>query len=95
MIRATVKPDRVAQLVAAAEKTFAAIAEVGPIGVHYASTKLADDVTFVVLLALEKDTDNPLATIPEFVEFQQSFWQWIDGPPAVEEITVVGSYGLF
>lgn len=94
MIRAKVNADNVAEVEAAVEQTFAAIEKAQPAGVRYASAKLDDGVTFVVLLALES-TGNPLEAIPEFVEFQNKLKGWIVEPPTAERLSVVGSYQLF
>ena len=95
MVRAKVKAESVTEAEAAAEKMFAAIEQAQPEGVRYASCKLADGVTFVALLQLDEGVENPLPAIPEFREFQASLKDWVDGPPTPEELTVVGSYGLF
>ncbi|HEY7045772.1 MAG TPA: hypothetical protein VH373_01030 [Jatrophihabitantaceae bacterium] len=98
MVRTQVRPDRVADVEAAVQKTFAAIDAAQPQGVRYASTKLADGVTFVVLLELPGDADpgaNPLMAIPEFAELQANLKGWLAGPPTAEPLQVVGSYRLF
>jgi hypothetical protein len=97
MIRAQVKAEVVDEVEAAATKMFAAIEAAGPTGVRYASTKVADEVglTFVILLAVEDGTENPLGAVPEFVEFQSALQGWLAGPPTVEQLSVVGSYALF
>jgi hypothetical protein len=94
MVRAKVKPESAAEAEAATRRMFSALAEARPVGVHYASCKLGDGVTFVALVALDDPENNPLPSIPEWVAFQQSLEGWRDGPPAVEQLTVVGSYGL-
>ena len=93
MIRAQVKDECIAEAEAAARTMFAAINEVRPAGVKYASSRAGDN-TFVVLLALEGD-QNPLIAIPEFREFQAALPQYLAGPPVVEQLDVLGSYGLF
>jgi hypothetical protein len=95
MVRSKVKPESVADVEAAIEKVFAAIGEAKPAGVRYASSRLGDGVTFVALLQLADGIDNPLPAIPAFIEFQEHLKQWTDGPPTVEQLTVVGSFGLF
>jgi len=94
MVRAKVKPESAAEAEAATRKMFAALNEARPAGVHYASCKLEDGLTFVALVALDNPEDNPLVSIPEWAAFQESLERWRDGPPAVERLTVVGSYGL-
>ena len=66
-----------------------------PQGVRYASCKLPDGETFVILLELDDDADNPLLAVPAFRDFQATLQDWIAEPPAVEQLTPVGSYRLF
>ena len=49
----------------------------------------------MIALGLEDGVDNPLAAIPEFQEFQAGLPTWLAGPPRPEQLTVLGSYGLF
>jgi hypothetical protein len=96
MVRAKVKPESASEAEAATRSMFSALNHAHhPAGVHYASCKLADGVTFLALVALEDQANNPLPAIPEWVAFQESLEAWRDGPPDVEQLTVVGSYGLF
>jgi hypothetical protein len=95
MVRAKVKADKVADLEKAAGEMFAAIEAAGPPGVRYASCKLPDGETFVILLALDDDEDNPLVAVPAFRDFQDNIRNWIAEPPAAEVLTPVGSYRLF
>jgi hypothetical protein len=95
MVRATIKAGKVAEVERAAKEVFTAIEAARPPGVHYASCKLADGETFVILLGLDDDEDNPLLAIPAFRNFQENLQSWLAGPPALEELTPVGSYRLF
>ena len=95
MMRAAVKPEHVADVEAAVTTMFAAIERAEPQGVRYASCKLADGETFLVLLELEGGIDNPLPTVPEFLAFQQGLGGWLARPPVPEQLEVVGSYRLF
>jgi hypothetical protein len=95
MVRAKVKPDTSAQLESAAQKMFAAIHAAHPEGVQYASSRLADGMTYVALLKLDDGIENPLPRLPAFVEFQENVKAWMTEPPTVEQLTVVGSYNLF
>jgi hypothetical protein len=90
-----VKAESVADIDTAAEKMFGAINAARPEGVKYASTRLADGVSVVALLAVDDLADNPLAAIPEFREFQERLKDWLAEPPTVEPLTVLGSYELF
>ncbi len=94
MIRAKVKPESVADLEASARAMFSAIEAQQPGGVKYASLRLADGETYVILLALASPPENPLTDIPEFRAFQDGLEGWLAGPPTAEHLTVVGSYNL-
>jgi hypothetical protein len=95
MLRPKLKADSVEAAEAAIKTMFAAIEQAKPEGVRYASGKLADGVTFVVLLALDEGIENPLGAIPEFREFQQNLKDWIVEAPIPDQLTVVGSYRVF
>lgn len=77
------------------KKCFTAIEAVQPQGVRHASCRLPDGVTYVILLGLDDDENNPLLSVPAFRDFQESLKTWIAEPPVVEELTPVGSYRLF
>jgi hypothetical protein len=95
MIRAKIKADKTADVEKSAIEMFTAIEAAQPQGVHYASCKLADGVTYVILLGLDNDENNPLGAVPAFRNFQENLKTWIAEPPTIEELTPVGSYRLF
>ena len=95
MVRAKIKKENVADARAAIEKVIRALEQAQPEGVRYASCLLSDGVTFVALLELEDDGGHPLRGFPAYAEMVENLKQWYDGPPAVEQMTVSGSYGLF
>jgi quinol monooxygenase YgiN len=95
MVRARIKADKAAEMEKAAREMFAAIDAAQPQGVRYASSRLADGETYVILLALDDDESNPLVAVPAFSDFQDNLKNWLAGPPAVEELTPAGSYRLF
>jgi hypothetical protein len=95
MARAEVDPDHIDDVEAAVKELFAAIDEAQPAGVHYASCRVADTATFVVLVQVDDGIDNPLPGIPAFVDFQQQIGAWMVGPPTPEALTILGSYALF
>ena len=47
------------------------------------------------LLELEEGMENPLPSIPAFVEFQEKLKSWLVEPPVPEQLTIVGSYRSF
>lgn len=95
MIRAKLKSEYTAQADATVQKMFEAINAAKPAGVKYASCKLADGETYVIILEVEDGKENPLGALPEFRDFQASLRDWIAGPPEREELTVLGSYQVF
>jgi hypothetical protein len=95
MVRSKIKPENTPDIEAAINGVFSAIEQAQPEGVRYASSRLADGISFVVLLEHKDGVDNPLAALPAFVEFQENLKQWMAEPPTVEQLTVVGSYRLF
>jgi quinol monooxygenase YgiN len=95
MVHAKIKPGKTAELEKATQEMFAAIEAAQPHGVRYASCKLPDGETYVILLELDDDEDNPLLAIPAFNAVQDSVRNWIAEPPVVEQLTPVGSYRLF
>ena len=95
MVRAKIKEENVAGARAAIEKVIQALQQEKPAGVQYASCLLGDGVTFVALLKLADGGGHPLRDLPAYAEMVESLKQWYDGPPAVDRMTVTGSYGLF
>jgi hypothetical protein len=65
-----------------------------PVGLRYASYRLADGVTFVHIATLETPDENPLVVLPSFKAFQKELKDRCVEPPVVTELSVVGSYGL-
>jgi hypothetical protein len=94
-IRAKVKDETVADVEAAVTRMSSAIEIAQPERVRYASCRLADGATFVILLQVEEGVENPLLAVPEFSEFQANLKTGIAEPPIVEQVTVIGSYNLF
>jgi hypothetical protein len=81
LLRAKVRPESVADVEAAVTTMFSAIERAELEGVRYASCRLADTATFVILLQVQDGIQNPLPTVPEFREFQDNLKKWIAEPP--------------
>jgi quinol monooxygenase YgiN len=95
MIRQKVKDESVEAASAAARELFAVLDEARPTGIRYASTRVADSSTFVILFELADGADDPRTSMPEFARFQEQIQDWVEGPPTIERLEVVGSYNLF
>lgn len=94
-IRAKIRTDAIGDVEAAVTDMFAAIEREHPYNIRYASCRLADGVTFLILLQIDEGTENPLPHIAEFRKFQEGLAGWADGPPDAGPATIVGSYRLF
>jgi len=95
MVRAKIKEENVADAQAAVDKVIQALEQAQPAGVRYAASTLSDGVTLVALVELESDASHPLRAFPAYAEMVENLKQWYAEPPAVEKMTVTGSYGLF
>jgi len=92
MLRTTVKPESAADAEAGVKTLFAALAEAKPEGIRYTSYRLADGLTYVVLLEIEEGIDNPLPKVAAFREFQENLKGWLAGPPAPDQLVTIGDY---
>ena len=77
------------------ETVFAELAANAPAGLRYATLRLADEVSFVHVAAVEtEDGTNPLTQTPAFAEFLRGIADRCDEGPAASDATLVGSYGF-
>jgi hypothetical protein len=95
MVRQKVKDGSVEEGEAAVRDLFATFDRVGLEGVRYASTRVVNSSTFVILFELEEGIEDPRLAIPEYLRFLEQLKGWLDGPPVIEQLDVVGSYNLF
>ena len=94
LLRQKVKDEAVDEAEAAVRDLFATLDRVRPEGLRYASTRVAGTSTFVILTELA-DGEDPRPRIPEFARFLEKLKDWVDGPPVIEQLDVVGTYNLF
>jgi hypothetical protein len=95
MVRQKVKDGSVEAAEAAVRDLFATLDRVRPAGIRYTSTRVVDSSTFVILTELADGSEDPRRAIPEFLRFLEQLQGWVDGPPVIEHLDVVGSYQLF
>jgi quinol monooxygenase YgiN len=95
MVRQKVKDGSVKEAEAAARGLFATLDRVRPGGLRYASTRVVDSSTFVILTELAEGIEDPRRAIPEFLRFLEQLKGWVEGPPVIEHLDVIGSYNLF
>jgi hypothetical protein len=94
-VRQDVKDGSIQEAEAAVRDLFTTLDRVRPEGVRYASTRVVDSSTFVILLELADGIEDPRPAIPEYVQFLEQLKSWLHGPPVIERLDVVGSYNLF
>jgi hypothetical protein len=95
MVRQKIKDESVEEADAAVRDLFATFDRVGLEGVRYASTRVAESSTYVILFELDEGIEDPRLAIPEYPRFLEQLKGWFDGPPVIEQLDVVGSYDLF
>jgi hypothetical protein len=95
MVRQKVKDGSVEEAEAAVRDLFATLDRVRPEGLRYSSARVVGSSTFVILMELADDIEDPRPAIPEFPRFLGQLKGWVDGPPVIEHLNVVGSYNLF
>jgi hypothetical protein len=92
IVRYRTRPDAAEENARLVEGVFTSLAEIDPGDFRYTTYRLADGVTFVHV-AHFSGTENPLATLPAFAQFQRELAQRCVEAPAPTEASVVGSYG--
>lgn len=95
VVRQKVKDGSVEEAEAAVRDLFGTLTIERPEGVRYASTRVVDSSTFVILLELAEGIVDPRPAIPEYLRFLEQLKGWVDGPPQIEHLDVIGSYNLF
>ena len=91
VIRYRTRPDAAEENVRLVEAVYAALAEARPRDFEYATYRLDDGATFVHVARLP-DSENPLATLPAFAEFQRELAARCVEQPDPKGATVVGRY---
>lgn len=96
LIRYKVKPDLASENQQYIEKVFEELRNNHPQGLHYASFKQSDGVTFVHMVSVETENgDNPLSQLSAFQAFQAGIRDRCEEQPVVVDLEEVGSYRFF
>jgi hypothetical protein len=93
VIRYTVRPETAEENQRLVQNVFSELADSRPEGLHYATFRLADGVSFVHVVSLDGE-DNPLVQTAAFAEFQRGIAERCVAAPVATEATIVGSYGF-
>jgi len=94
MVRYKVRPECADENVALVEAVYAQLARERPAGLHYATFRLPDGVSFMHIVV---DTEQPGAILGEldaFKAFTADIASRCDEPPVVTDLTLVGSYAV-
>jgi hypothetical protein len=96
MVSYKLKADRVAENERYVTTVFEALKLARPPGLHYATFKLADGVSFVHVVSHEEpDGSNALTSLAEFKAFSAGVKDRCEVLPTRVELTEIGSYGFF
>ena len=96
MIRYTLKPDRVAENERLSRTVFDALRRQRPAGLHYATFRLGDGVSFMHVVSYDDGASTDVLTsMPEFKAFTEGIKARCVDPPARTDLTEIGSYGFF
>lgn len=94
MVRYMVRPDRADENEALVKAVYEQLGRERPEGLHYATFRLPDGVSFMHIVF---ETDQPgriLGNVAAFKAFQVEIESRCEEPPVVTELTVVGSFGF-
>ena len=93
VVRYTTKPESADENERLIRNVFAELAETDPGGLHYATFRLDDGVSFLHVAVVDGD-ENPLTTSPAFAEFQSEIAHRVTDGPAASKATPIASYGM-
>src|SRR4051794_38571645 len=95
MVRYKVKADRAAENESLVRAVYEQLAREEPAGLHYATFKLPDGVSFVHIAAHESGDNSALTELPAFKAFTAQIRDRCEERPASFELEEVGSYNFF
>ena len=93
VIRYRTKPEHADENERLIREVFAELAEGAPTGLHYATFRLDDGVSFVHVAVIDGD-ENPLTVAGAFAAFQSGIGDRCAEGPKAADARAVGSYRL-
>jgi hypothetical protein len=93
VIRYTTKPESAEENERLIRAVYEELATEKPAGLHYATFRLDDGVSFLHLAVLDGEV-NPLTTSAAFAEFQSGIQDRLVEGPFQADVRAVGSYQL-
>jgi hypothetical protein len=94
IVRYRVKPERAPENEELVRAIYAELNETKPGGLHYATFRLDDGVSFLHLSAHDNDGPSPLTNVQAFKGFQENIADRCDEVPVVSAVTEIGSYAI-
>ncbi len=94
MVRYKVRADRADENVALVQAVYAQLARERPEGIHYATVRLPDGVSFVHVVIDSDNASGVLNRLSAFQAFVSDIGDRCDEPPVATEVTLVGSYAV-
>jgi hypothetical protein len=94
MVRYKVRPDRADENVALVQAVYEQLGRERPEGLHYATFRLPDGVSFMHIVIESDQPGRVLSEIAAFKAFTSDLESRCDEPPVATEITLVGSYAV-
>jgi len=96
MIRYKLRAECVADNERLSRAVFEALRHKRPAGLHYATFRLADGLSFMHVVSYDEGVGNDVLTaLPEFKAFTAGVKERCVEPPARTDLTEIGSYGFF
>jgi hypothetical protein len=92
MVRYKVRPDRADENVALVQAVYEQLARERPDGIHYATFRLPDGVSFMHVVIESDQPGRILGQVAAFKAFSADIESRCDEPPIATELTLVGSY---
>jgi hypothetical protein len=94
IVRYRVKRERAAENEELVRAVYAELHETKPAGLHYATFRLDDGVSFLHLSGHDTHGPSPLTKVEAFKRFQENIADRCDEAPVVSSLTEIGSYAI-
>jgi len=94
MVRYKVRPDRADENVALVQAVYQQLDRERPEGLHYATFRLPDGVSFMHVVFESDQPGRILNELEAFKAFATDIESRCEEPPVATEITVIGSYAI-
>jgi hypothetical protein len=94
IVRYRVRPERAAENEELVRAVYAELQETKPAGLHYATFRLDDGVSFLHFSAHDNAGPSPLTNVGTFKRFQENIADRCDEAPVVSSRSEIGSYAV-